>query len=174
MGSSAPAAPGSESSIKRNAAKKAGIMFAVAEDAVGAITKAGILTEQQRQRLRQIVWQNRGADVFTDPNVVETLAFSEGQRHAMLNIIEDAGKKRQELMKGEENEDAEPDGELKPRSSPPTEEELRKLKLFRKETLEKALAVLTEEQKKKWEELKGPSFEVNLGGSAMPQANGGG
>ena len=39
---------------------------------------------------------------------------------------------------------------------------------MRKEAFDKALAMLSEEQRQKFEELKGPPFEVNLDGRGGP------
>jgi hypothetical protein len=148
------------------------LMYTMAEDAVRNITKAGILTESQKTRLRQMVWQHRGVGAFRDPSLVKALGLSEGQQHAILNVIEDMSKKLKELMKGDDEEglEAEVEGERREKA-PPTDEQKEKATALRKEAIDRVIAVLNEAQQKTWEELKGAPFEVTLDG---PGGAGGG
>jgi hypothetical protein len=138
------------------------LMTLLAEDAMRAIHKAGILTEPQQRRLQQLTWQNRGVSVFTDPNLVKALSMTEGQQHMVLNILEDSGKKLREILKGEAAEgEADLDPPERP-AGPPSDEQKERIAALRKEAFDKVLAMLGEEQRQKFEELKGPPFEVNL------------
>lgn len=136
------------------------VMRGMAEEAMKAIDQADVLNEAQKHRLQQIVWQNRGAGVFLDPAVQDALSLTEGQREVTRNILEETNRKGRELVKpageGEYYEDAQQR----------MEDSQEKRNALRQEAEEKILALLSDEQRRCWDELKGEPFEVKLEGTA--------
>jgi len=108
---------------------------AVAGDVLEGIGKAQLLNAAQQKRLTQIVWQNRGAAAFGDPVLQQALELSEEQKQAIKGIVES-----NQGAPGEGKQTAE----------------------LRRTRQASALALLTPEQKSRWEELKGAPFEVQL------------
>lgn len=102
---------------------------------------ASILTAAQRTRLRQVALQLKGMLAFRAPDVITTLALTPGQRQRIREI-------EQEVM-GQAFKPGPPRPGMPP-PRPPDD-------LYRK-GLERCLALLTAEQKKKWDELTGPVF----------------
>ena len=132
-------------------------LMAVAEKALANIQKAEILKPEQRDRLQQIAWQNRGAIVFQDPTLQEALHITEGQGQVLLTLAEEISKRLREVRHDEDEEFADA-------------EKQERVAAIRQEGMERMLAVLTEPQRSRWEELKGAPFEVDLdGGKRRPR-----
>lgn len=120
----------------------------IAEKAHKDIVKAAILKPEQEKRLRQILWQQRSPQALLDAEVEPTLKLTEEQKESLKTIFDDGAKKLRELLD---------------KSQDKLDKEGRKKKAaLHKDLVEKAQAVLTEEQKKAWMELKGEPFEVHF------------
>ena len=111
---------------------------------------AGVLQPEQQKRLKQIELQQRGARAFQEPKVQDSLKLTDEQKGKINTINEDAARKRREARQGAGRG-----------NSPETRS---KLTALRKESMEKALAVLTPEQKTTWEEMAGKPFEIKFEG----------
>jgi Spy/CpxP family protein refolding chaperone len=121
------------------------VMRAVGEETRKAI--AGILDAKQMKRLKQIEWQVGGTRALEDPEVQKELKLSDEQKKKLKTIFEDSNKQIRELFQGGNREGA--------------REQFQKL---RKDTDEKTNAVLTDEQKKTFKEMKGEPFELQRPG----------
>jgi len=87
-----------------------------------------ILTESQYKRHQQIMLQVEAPASINRPEIAEKLGLSEDQRDRLFEVMQSARPE--------------------PGQAPPKREEF----------VEKALAVLTSEQKSKWKELTGKPF----------------
>jgi hypothetical protein len=106
--------------------------------AVGAFLKP-----EQITRLKQISYQQRGAQAFSDPEVAKKLNLTDNQKSDIQTIIEES---RSELPS---REDFQNDREAA----------MKKAQEVNKETLTKAAGKLNDEQQKTWKELIGSPFE---------------
>ena len=102
---------------------------------------AAILKPEQVTRLKQISLQVRGARAFSDPQVASALKLTDDQKEKIKTIQEDARKDMRELFQGGGGEGAR-----------------EKIAAARKATNEKAMNVLTPDQKATWKELTGAPF----------------
>jgi hypothetical protein len=114
------------------------------ETAVGAI-----LTPGQLQRLRQIALQLRGPAALHEPEVAAALRLTAEQRVRIGAVEAEMFFGRPERGRG---------GPGPPPGGPPRRMSQQVLKA----ALEKALAVLTEEQAKRWKEMTGEPFEGDI------------
>jgi Spy/CpxP family protein refolding chaperone len=106
---------------------------------------AAILNADQQKRYRQLQFQARGISAVADKPVADELKLTEEQRGKVQAIV---GAQRQEMR-----------SLLDGAGGPGNFQELRpKLEALRKQTDEKITALLTEDQKKQWKEMLGPSF----------------
>jgi flagellar biosynthesis/type III secretory pathway protein FliH len=121
------------------------IMRVVGEDSRKAI--GGILNAKQMKRFKQILWQEGGFRAMQDPEVQKELMITEEQREKLREIGQGAMKQLQEVFQGGNAQGA--------------QEQLEKI---RKEAQEKAEALLTDEQKKTWKEMKGEPFALQRPG----------
>lgn len=104
-----------------------------------------VLLPHQVERLKQISLQIQGTQALSDPEVAKELGITKEQEDKFAQIREEAMKKSGELFASGQR------GEMR-----------EKFEALRKETDEKLLAVLTAEQKEKFEKLKGPKFEIDM------------
>jgi hypothetical protein len=113
-----------------------------------------ILKAEQMKRLTQI---SRQQDVLrtltTDEDVTKALKFSDEQKEKLKGISDDVRKDMQELFQGFKKDGGTDFTEMQS-----------KMTALRKEGKEKALKVLTDEQKTTWKELTGDPFEVKFDG----------
>jgi Spy/CpxP family protein refolding chaperone len=109
-----------------------------------------VLLPEQKERLSQIVLQVQGASALASDEVASKLSLTEDQKTKLREVQEAAREKMQEAF-GRRG-----DGE---RGQGGGREAMQKL---RTESQEQAMAVLTDEQKKKLEELKGKAFELDM------------
>ncbi len=116
------------------------LMKTVGDESRKAI--AGVLDDKQMKRFKQIQWQLGGAEALNDPEVQKSLKLNDDQKKKLKTIFDDRNKKMQELFQGGNVEGGR-----------------EKFQALRKETQEKANAVLTDDQKKSWKEMKGTEFE---------------
>lgn len=112
-----------------------------------------ILTEEQQMRLTGISMQYRGVECLLDDKIADLLELTEEQREELLNIAEEVdlalAESRTQLTKSK------PEDRRQNRLA--FAEKQKKLRRAREE---KMLAVLTDEQRKKFEELQGKKFRA--------------
>ncbi len=102
-----------------------------------------ILTPSQRVRLRQLALQSEGPTAFREPEVVEALGLTPGQRERIRALEEESlFSQMRDLHAGKAPDDA------------------------GKPAMERIVAVLTEEQARRWKELAGAPIRGQL--SAFP------
>jgi 2'-5' RNA ligase len=94
--------------------------------------------------------QFAGIGVFADPEVQKALKLTDEQKTAMKKIADEARKELEGL------------GGLKP-------ENFLKARAIQKQSFEKAVTLLTEDQKKAWKDLLGKPFELKLDIPRPPQ-----
>jgi Spy/CpxP family protein refolding chaperone len=112
-----------------------------------ATTKAtaGILKSEQQKRFEQITLQTRGLQAFADSAVQKTLSLTDDQKDKFKTLGEETTKAMRELFQGGFNE-----------------ETMKKMQELRKESLEKAQKILTEDQRKKFKDMTGEPFQVRF------------
>ncbi len=112
-----------------------------------------ILKPEQSKRLREIELQVMGVEAFKDPEVETALKLTDDQKDKIKTITGDFEKERGTLFKG---------GKGGKGSKGFNPEIFEKMNTLRKETTEKAVTVLTDEQKQEWKKLTGEPFEVKF------------
>lgn len=113
----------------------------------------GVVEREQSMRLYQIRMQVRPA--------VESLANQFVARR--LEITDEQKAKLAEIAKDMEAKQAELYGGMRDVTDEQRSEAFQKMRTLRTEADEKALAVLTDTQKKAFEEMKGPKIELQMG-----------
>ena len=128
---------------------------------------AGILTEPQQTRLKQISLQSQGLVAFQEPEIVQTLQLTAEQRKAIREIEFQAV-----FGRGPKPPDGPPPPGFRgrPRRHEDDEREMRA-------AVQRVLALLTPEQQSRWQELTGLPFQGRLlhfppGGPPGPPGDG--
>jgi Spy/CpxP family protein refolding chaperone len=112
-----------------------------------------VVEREQMMRLYQIRMQVRPvADSLANRYVVRRLKLTEEQQKKVAEIAKESQAKQSELFAG-----------MREASEEKRDEVLQKLRQVRSDADEKALAVLTDEQKKAFEEMKGEKIELEMG-----------
>lgn len=106
---------------------------------------ADILKPEQTKRLKQIRLQQQGATALASPEVSKELNFTEEQKTKLKELQADARKQMQGLFQGGNREEA-----------------MKKVTEINKSTNEKAMAMLTPEQKAKWKDMTGEPFKGEI------------
>ncbi|MBX6315756.1 MAG: hypothetical protein IRY99_23000 [Isosphaeraceae bacterium] len=108
---------------------------------------ADILKPEQKKRFDQIELQSRGYLAFLDPEVQKKLNLTEEQKDKLRDLARESGERMRDLFQaaGGDRQTA-----------------MQKIQTLRRETNEKAVALLTEDQKKTWKEMTGAPFEVRF------------
>jgi len=114
------------------------------------------LKPEQRKRLKQIQLQLRGVNALRDKEVATELGLSTEQQDKIAAIGKEAGEKTMKLFADREDRAG----------------AMEKVQKIRKESETATLGLLTQEQKEKFEEMKGSKFEVDMA-SLFPGAGGG-
>jgi hypothetical protein len=123
----------------------------VAAEVLAALKKEGVLAPEQKERLRQLVWQQQGAMAFGNPLVRDALKLTPEQQEGMRDILDEMNEQRRQRRESSE-EDKEEGG--------------KQGGTLRQQALDRILALLDDEQKARWEQLKGKPLEVDLSGPA--------
>ena len=123
---------------------------------------ADVLLPHQFERLQQISVQVRGAAALNDAEVAGKLGLSDEQKSQLTQQQEANRGEMQKLFEGARGDEAARTGMRE------------KVEQMRTQSSEKALGVLTSEQKAKFEELKGEKFDLDMsqfqrGGGGRPQ-----
>jgi hypothetical protein len=124
-------------------AKMEEMMKTMGEESKKSLT--GVLKPEQEKRLHQIQRQMEGARAFSNPDVESELKLTAEQKEKIKTINDDVRKEMEELFQ--------PGG---PRGN------FQKMQTIRKESMENATAVLTEDQKKTWKEMTGEPFHFEM------------
>ena len=108
-----------------------------------------VLADNQRRRLKQIViWIPRGEALFTQ-EIISELKLTDDQKMALTETFEELKKRMSTIV-----------------AADLTDESIRKAteqgNALRREFDEQYLKVLTDEQRKHFDELRGPKFEVEM------------
>jgi hypothetical protein len=114
----------------------------VTEETMKAV--GDILKPAQVTRLKQIELQQAGAQAYNRAEVQKALSLKDDQKEKIKGITEEMAKQVADIRGGGGNAADNRD----------------KIAKLRKETGEKALAGLTDDQKKTWKEMTGDPFEV--------------
>ncbi|WP_435017709.1 hypothetical protein TA3x_005329 [Tundrisphaera sp. TA3] len=109
--------------------------------ALGAFMKP-----EQTKRLKEIVLQQQGANALTYPPFAKKLNVTDDQSDKVRTIITDSFTEMREAMQAEGSD------------------RMAAMEKIRKETNEKVLAVMTDDQKKQYKEMLGEPFEVKMEG----------
>ena len=119
---------------------------------------AGALTRKQSARLNEINLQVRGLRAVTDDDVAKELGLSDEQKKKIKGVFDAQQEKQRSVFSGF--------GGLRDLSKEEREKKFAEMRekgaALRKETQEKATAVLTEEQQGLYELMKGEKFELDL------------
>ncbi len=121
-----------------------------------------ILLPPQRERMDQIMLQMAGANALNRPDVAEKLGLSDDQKSKLKDIADDAQQKRMDLFS----------------AGPPADQQemqdrIQKGQKISADQKEKAMAVLTADQKDKLEKMQGKKFELDMS-QMMPRGGFGG
>lgn len=106
-----------------------------------------VLKPEQAKRFHQIQLQQRGADALSDPEVQAKLNLTDDQKSKLTDIREDV-RKQMEGLRGDSGGDR--------------QAAMEKFRTIRKESQDKAFAVLTDEQRASWKELTGEPVEIQI------------
>ena len=116
---------------------------------------AEILKPEQLQRLKEIQFQAMGVAALGNPEVVKALGITDDQQAKLKTLRDEAAEKGRKLF-----------GSMRYLSREEQEakraENQEKIRQIRKELMEKALAVLTPEQRQKFEKLQGKKFDLDF------------
>jgi hypothetical protein len=117
-----------------------------------------VLKPEQKKRLDQIVLQQRGGDALTDPKVQQAVGITDDQKEKIKAIQDDfrktMGELRQSFGQGGDRQ-----------------EMAKKMQEMRTANNDKLLKLLTDDQKKKFEELTGPKFTGKIEPPRRPGGN---
>ena len=121
-----------------------------------------ILLPPQRERLDQITLQLAGAQALSRPEVAEKLGLSDDQKTKLKDLADDAQQKRMDLFS----------------SGPPSDQQemqdrMQKVQKISADQKEKAMAVLTADQKQELEKMQGKKFDFDMS-QMMPRGGFGG
>jgi Spy/CpxP family protein refolding chaperone len=123
---------------------------------------AEILKPEQMERFKQIEIQVQGAAALMDPEVAKTLAITEDQKAKLKALRDEAGEKIRKIF------DSMRDLSPEEREAKRTENQ-EKMRQMQKEVMEKALAVLTSDQREKFEKMKGKKFDLDFSALMRPR-----
>jgi hypothetical protein len=115
------------------------------EETYAALEKAW--KPEQVKRLKQIGVQAQGLQAFMSPAVDKALKLTDEQKEKVRSLQMEQGEEMQGLRGGGGGD--------------PTEM-MKKMATMRKEFTGKAVALLTDDQKKEWKELTGDPFDVPM------------
>ena len=112
-----------------------------------------MLKPEQTKRFKQIVFQTRGTENFTDPAIVKMLKMTDAQKDKVKNALESSQSEMREAM-----QDAQGD----------RQEMATQMTKIRKETTAKVMALMSPEQITMYNDMAGEKFDL----PAMPMGRG--
>jgi len=109
---------------------------------------AKVLKKEQLQRLRQIALQVEGMAALARPEIAKQVGLTEGQQQQIREILREANEKRRALFQ----------------QGPPADRQamFREMQKIRQWVDEQISKLLTEQQKKKWQELIGEPLKLEF------------
>jgi Spy/CpxP family protein refolding chaperone len=116
-----------------------------------------ILNPQQKKRFQEIALQQRGARAFFDKEVQKALKLTDEQKDKIKTINQEANKEIRAISRP---------GVVPTPGGP--QDLLNKMAALRKDSVDKVLAILTDDQKKKYNEMAGATFEVKINRAPPP------
>jgi hypothetical protein len=124
------------------------VMEMITEKAKDLQEKAdAILDDAQKSRLKELSLQARGVEALEDKAVAEALKITDEQKSKLKEIQDSAAGKQDEIIQEALKHNAD-------------REKIReKIQAMRKELGDKALTVLTDEQRSEFEKMKGAKFD---------------
>lgn len=132
-------AQGLEGEERRN--KMTELMKPINDEANKAIKE--LLKPEQNKRFQQISYQMRGAQAFGTPELQSELKITDAQKEKIKTINDESQEKMREIF---------------PQFQSDREAAMEKMNALRKETLEKIVAELNDDQKKSWKDKVGAPF----------------
>jgi Spy/CpxP family protein refolding chaperone len=120
--------------------------------AIGEETEKGmaeVLKPEQSKRLKQIVLQAKGSQAFNEEEVQKDVKLTDDQKDKIKTLNEDLGGEIREVFQNAQGN---------------FQEAGKKVATLRKETMDKVVALMTDDQKKTWKEMTGDPFEVKFEG----------
>jgi type 1 glutamine amidotransferase len=117
---------------------------------------ADILSAEQARRLKQIVYQQQGTAALGEPDVAQALGLTDDQQEQIRQASEETKQKV---------------GALARPGAVPGKEARARIKAIRKAGSDRALAVLTADQKAAWKGLQGAPFKGAIGFGGPPPAD---
>jgi hypothetical protein len=127
---------------------------AVANDEIRRVSYldlSEVLKNQQIERLKQIDRQNMGLAAFTNTEVVVALSLTDTQKKSVKEFAEKLTKSRNEILREALAGGIDPDK---------VQNAAKNLRKVENQQLANAVALLTDEQKKKWKMLTGEPFDL--------------
>lgn len=134
--------------------KSAELNKVISEETLTAVSE--VLKPEQVKRLKQIELQRAGVNAFTRPEVEKGLSFTDEQKSKVKAVVDENGTKMRELGGGRPGAG----GARPPRGQGGANPNAEKITALRKESTEKIMAILTDDQKKSWKDMTGEAFEV--------------
>jgi Spy/CpxP family protein refolding chaperone len=129
-------------------------------DAKSAEKLGDVLSKEQMTRLQEVRMQVRSVvDSLGNKAVAEKLKVTEEQKTKLAEINKDLQAKRTELFAG-----------MRDATEEQRAEAMKKFRKVRSDADEKALALLTPEQKKAFEDMRGKKFELEAAPAPRPPA----
>jgi hypothetical protein len=113
------------------------------------------MDEDQLKRLKEIDLQQRGYQAFADPTVQKALKMEDPQREEVKKILAEGDKEIQELIK-----DYKGGVDLQGVKD--------KINASRKDTRDRVMSVLSNEQKRIYQEMLGDEFKIDFGKGVIP------
>jgi hypothetical protein len=137
--------------------KSAELNRTVSAETLTAVSE--VLKPEQVTRLKQIELQQAGVTAFTRPDVEKALTLNDEQKGKLKTIADESSTKMRELLGGGRGQGGArpPRGQGGARGTPPDQA---KVTALRKEMGDKALAVLTDDQKASWKSMTGDVFTI--------------
>lgn len=109
-----------------------------------------VLNADQQKRFRQIALQQEGPMAVLHADVATEIGLTEDQKKKFMTLQTEMSQKQRAIF-----EEAQGDREAM----------MSKMQALRKETNDKAVALLTDDQKTKWKEITGAPFTLNTLGA---------
>ncbi|HXG10669.1 MAG TPA: Spy/CpxP family protein refolding chaperone [Gemmataceae bacterium] len=124
------------------------MMKEVSQDAEKMVKE--VLKPEQARRLKQIQMQQAGVENFTRAEIQRLLRLTDEQKDKLTALAEDTRKDSQAILR---------EARRDPQKMP---EARKRVETLKREAMEKANAVLTDEQRKLWKDLLGEPFEMKF------------
>jgi hypothetical protein len=120
-----------------------------------------ILNDEQKKRFKEIQLQQLGAQAFYDRELQKGLNLTGEQIHEINNINAELSKQMGQMRQIPPAPPSVPTPGQR-RQIPDAQEQRKKWDAFRKEGVDKVLTVLTDDQRKKYQEMIGAPFELKI------------